>query len=211
MKTITSPYFPTTTDYNLPQLPYSKQALAPYMSEETLNYHYGKHLQAYLNNLKDLVKGTAFEHEDLVHIIQQAPEGGILNNAGQVMNHTLFFLQLSPNPAKRQPEGKLAEAIDRDFESFENFKQVFTKAAATLFGSGWAWLSADEQGKLYITQEKNGDIPLRKGYLPLLCIDVWEHAYYLDYQNVRGKFIEALWNLIDWAIIEERFALIGDK
>ena len=210
MKTFTSPFLPTTTDYNLPTLPYSKQALAPYMSEETLNYHYGKHLQAYLNNLKDLSKGTPYENEDLVHIIQNAPEGGLLNNAGQVMNHTLFFLQLSPTP-KQAPEGKLAAAIARDFESLDNFKQLFNKAAATLFGSGWAWLSADEEGKLHITQEKNGNIPLRQGWLPLLCIDVWEHAYYLDYQNARPKFIEAIWNLIDWSIIEGRFALIDEK
>ncbi len=168
----------------LPQLPYAADALAPKMSKETIEYHYGKHHQAYVNNLNNLIPGTPYENMPLEEIIVKAESGPIYNNAAQVWNHTFFFFTLSPTP-KSMPSGKLAEAINRDFGSFDAFKEQFTKAAAGLFGSGWTWLAADDNGKLSIVSESNAGNPLRKGLHPLLTVDVWEHAYYIDYRNVR--------------------------
>ena len=190
--------------FTMPQLPYERHELAPVISAETIDFHYGKHLNAYITNLNNLLLGSPFEDQPLNSIIESAPEGGILNNAGQVLNHTLYFLQFRPNPAHKEPTGKLAEAINRDFGDFESFKKAMSTAAATLFGSGWAWLSMDKDGKLVITQEVNGQNPVRKGLKPLMTIDVWEHAYYLDYQNRRPDHIAQLWNIIDWKVIEER-------
>ncbi|NCC10344.1 MAG: superoxide dismutase [Bacteroidia bacterium] len=190
--------------YEIAKLPYAPDALAPIISEKTIEFHYGKHFQAYVNNLNNLVPGTEFEGKSVEEIIQSAPDGAIFNNAGQVLNHALYFLQFSPNPSKKEPTGQLAEAIDRDFGSFEAFQKEFNATAATLFGSGWAWLSIDQAGKLHITKEGNGNIPLRQGLKPLLCFDVWEHAYYIDYQNRRADQINRLWEIIDWEVVESR-------
>lgn len=190
--------------YEMPQLPYASHELEPAISQSTIDYHYGKHLQAYVNNLNALVPGTEFEGKSVEEIVQTAPDGGIFNNAGQVLNHTLYFLQFTPQPTQAEPTGRLAEAIQRDFGSFENFKKEFNKAATTLFGSGWAWLSVDAEGKLHITQEANASNPLRRGLKPLLCFDVWEHAYYIDYQNRRTDHLNQLWNLIDWSVVAQR-------
>lgn len=190
--------------YEMPQLPYAAHELEPVISQSTIDYHYGKHLQAYVNNLNALVPGTEFEGKSVEEIVKTAPDGGIFNNTGQVLNHTLYFLQFAPQPKQAEPTGRLAEAIQRDFGSFENFKKEFNKAATTLFGSGWAWLSADAEGKLHITQEPNASNPLRRGLKPLLCFDVWEHAYYIDYQNRRADHLNQLWNLIDWNVVAQR-------
>lgn len=191
--------------FEMPKLPYANDALEPVISQQTLNFHYGKHLQTYVNNLNSLVPGTEFENKSLESIVATAPDGGIFNNAGQVLNHTLYFLQLAPRPSHQAPLGKLAESLNRDFGSFENFKKEFSAAAVSLFGSGWAWLSADKEGKLHITKEPNGSNPLRNGLIPLLCFDVWEHAYYLDYQNRRADHLNALWDIIEWEVIEQRY------
>ena len=191
-------------NYSMPTLPYSKDALAPVISQKTIDYHYGKHLQTYVNNLNALVSGTPFEGKTIEEIVVTAPDGAIFNNAGQVLNHTLYFLQFTPQPEKNQPEGKLAEAIERDFGNFEHFKDEMTKAATSLFGSGWAWLAMDKNGKLVIVKEPNGSNPLRQGLKPLLGFDVWEHAYYLDYQNRRTDHLANLWKIIDWEVVENR-------
>ena len=191
-------------NYSMPTLPYSKDALAPVISQETIDYHYGKHLQTYVNNLNALVSGTPFEGKTVEEIVATVPDGAIFNNAGQVLKHTLYFLQFTPQPEKNQPEGKLAEAIERDFGNFENFKDEMTKAATSLFGSGWAWLAMDKKGKLVIVKEPNGSNPLRQGLKPLLGFDVWEHAYYLDYQNRRTDHLANLWKIIDWEVVENR-------
>ena len=188
----------------MPKLPYANDALEPVLSEETVNFHYGKHLQAYVNNLNSLVKGTEFEEKNLEEIVATAPDGAIFNNAGQVLNHTLYFLQFAPGQKEKEPSGKLREAIDRDFGSFENFKKEFNAASVGLFGSGWVWLAADKQGKLHITQEANGSNPLRHGLMPLLGFDVWEHSYYLDFQNKRADHIQALWSIINWEAVASR-------
>lgn len=190
--------------YEMPKLPYASNALEPVISQSTINYHYGKHLQTYVNNLNFLVPGTEFEGKTVEEIVATAPDGAIFNNAGQVLNHTLYFLQFAPNPGKHEPSGKLAEAIDRDFGSFEHFKKEFNAASTGLFGSGWAWLSVDKEGKLHITKEANGSNPLRHGLKPLLGFDVWEHAYYLDYQNRRADHLDKLWEIIDWEVVEGR-------
>ncbi|HPF92333.1 MAG TPA: superoxide dismutase [Tenuifilaceae bacterium] len=189
--------------FELPKLPYNLDDLSPTISKQTLEFHYGKHHQAYVNNLNNLVPGTRFENADLETIVKEA-EGGIFNNGAQVWNHTFYFEAFSAKP-KAEPTGKLAEAIERDFGSFAKFKEAFTKAAATLFGSGWAWLVKDAYGHLEIVQESNAGNPLRNGQTPILTCDVWEHAYYLDYQNKRPDYLEGFWKLVDWAIVEKRF------
>lgn len=190
----------------MPQLPYAPDGLTPVISADTLSYHYGKHLQAYINNLNTLTAGTEYEQQTVEEIVASAPAGAIFNNAGQVLNHTLYFLQFTPAPQRNRPEGPLAEAIDRDFGSFENLQQEMSNQAATLFGSGWAWLYAGADGKLGLGKYPNAECPLRENRTPLLCIDVWEHAYYLDYQNRRADYIKALWNIIDWETIERRYS-----
>lgn len=186
----------------MPTLPYAPNALEPVISEQTINFHYGKHLQNYVNTLNTLIQGTEFEGKSVEEIVKTAPDGPIFNNAGQTLNHTYYFLQFKSPVKGNEPTGKIAEALVRDFGSFENFKKVFTQAAATLFGSGWAWLSQDKDGKLVITKEANAGNPLRHGNNPLLGIDVWEHAYYLDYQNRRADHLAALWDIIDWKVVE---------
>lgn len=190
--------------YSMPQLPYANDALEPVISQETINYHYGKHLQTYVNNLNSLVPNTPYAGKTIEEIVITAPDGAIFNNAGQVLNHTLYFQQFTPAPKQLEPSGKLAEAIRRDFGNFENFKDQMTQAATTLFGSGWAWLAMDKDGNLSIIKEANGSNPLRQGMKPLLGFDVWEHAYYLDYQNRRTDHLANLWKIIDWKVVENR-------
>lgn len=194
----------TMNNFELPKLPYGNGDLAPVISEETMNFHYGKHLLNYVNTLNTLVKGTEFEGKDINYVVKHAPEGPMYNNAGQVLNHTFYFLQFNPKPKSDKPSGKLLEAINKDFGSFDKFKEEFTKASITLFGSGWAWLSVDKSGKLVITKETNGGNPVRSDLKPLLGFDVWEHSYYLDYQNRRADHIDALWSIIDWEVVGSR-------
>ena len=189
--------------FELMALPYAPDALEPVISKETIAFHHGKHLAAYVNNLNGLLPGSGFEESTLEEIVCKA-EGGMLNNAGQILNHELYCGQFSGDP-KLAPTGKLNEAIVRDFGSFEAFKEEFVKKGATLFGSGWVWLSADKDGKLVITQELNAANPIQKGLKPLLTFDVWEHAYYLDYQNRRPDHLAALWQIVDWNVIENRY------
>jgi len=195
----------TMEKFKLMTLPYAPETLEPVISRETIAFHHGKHLAAYVNNLNALLPDSGFENSTLEEIVCKA-QGGILNNAGQILNHELYFGQLKAAQTVNQPTGKLAEAIDRDFGSFASFKETFQKAGATLFGSGWVWLSADADGKLVITQEANAANPIQRGLKPLLTFDVWEHAYYLDYQNRRPDHLTALWQIINWDIIEKRFS-----
>ena len=190
--------------FELMALPYALDALEPVISKQTLEFHHGKHLAGYVNNLNGLLPGSGFEEASLEEIVLKA-QGGMLNNAGQILNHELYFGQFRAPKADNAPTGKLAEAIVRDFGSFEAFKEAFQKSGATLFGSGWVWLSADKDGKLVITQEANAANPVQKGLKPLLTFDVWEHAYYLDYQNRRPDHLAALWQIIDWTVIEQRY------
>ena len=190
--------------FTLMVLPYAPEALEPVISKETIAFHHGKHLAAYVNNLNLLLEGSALSGSPLEEIVCKA-QGGILNNAGQILNHELYFGQFAAPKADNKPVGKLAEAIVRDFGSVEAFKDEFQKAGATLFGSGWVWLSADADGKLVITQEANAANPVQKGLTPLLTFDVWEHAYYLDYQNRRPDHLAALWQIVDWEVVEKRY------
>ena len=186
-------------------LPYAMDALEPVISKQTLEFHHGKHLVGYVNNLNGLLEGSPLAGLPLEEMVCKAT-GGMLNNAGQILNHNMYFEQFSAPKADNMPKGKLAEAIVRDFGSFEAFKEAFQKGGATLFGSGWVWLSADKDGKLVITQEANASNPIQKGLKPLLTFDVWEHAYYLDYQNRRPDHLAALWQIIDWEVIESRLS-----
>lgn len=190
--------------FTLMALPYAMDALEPVISKQTLEFHHGKHLAAYVNNLNALLDGSGFEEATLEEIVCKA-EGGILNNAGQILNHELYFGQFCGKPAKSEPTGPLANAFVNTFGSFEAFKEEFQKKGATLFGSGWVWLSADRAGQLFITQEANAANPVQKGLTPLLTFDVWEHAYYLDYQNRRPDHLAALWNIINWEEVELRY------
>lgn len=187
----------------LEQLPYEKNALEPIISANTLEFHYGKHHQAYVNNLNNLIVGTEFENEKCLTEIVKKAKGAIFNNAAQVWNHTFYWNQFNLN-GKKQPTGDLEHLINKYFGSFDEFKQKFSQASATLFGSGWAWLVKKPDGSVAITQESNAGNPLVNGDLPLLTCDVWEHAYYLDYQNKRPDYIQKFWELIDWKVIEER-------
>ena len=190
--------------FELITLPYADDALEPVISRQTIGFHHGKHLMAYVNNLNALLPGSPFESLPMEEIVKRS-EGGILNNAGQILNHELYFGQFAPAKDNNRPMGKIAEALARDFGSFEAFKEEFQKKGATLFGSGWVWLSADADGKLVITQEKNADNPVQRHLRPLLTFDVWEHAYYLDYQNRRPDHLSALWAIVNWEVIEQRY------
>ncbi len=189
--------------FELPKLPYKPDALSPFISAETIEFHYGKHHQAYVNNLNGLVPGTEFENSDLESIIKKA-EGPVFNNAAQIWNHTFYFESFSKD-GRKVPAGLLADAINKSFGSFESFKELFTKSAATLFGSGWAWLTVKDDGTLQILQESNAGNPLKKGLKPLLTCDVWEHAYYIDYRNRRPDYIKSFWEIIDWNVISKRY------
>ena len=191
--------------FELIALPYAPEALEPVISKQTLEFHHGKHLAGYVNNLNGLLEESPLAGLSLEEIVCKA-DGGILNNAGQILNHNLYFGQFGAPKADNRPIGKLAEAIVCDFGSFEAFKDEFQKKGATLFGSGWVWLSADKDGKLIITQETNAANPIQKGLKPLLTFDVWEHAYYLDYQNRRPDHLAALWQIIDWEVVGNRYS-----
>ena len=195
---------PIDGKFELMALPYAADALEPVISARTLEFHHGKHLAAYVNNLNAALPGSGLEGLSLEDVVLKA-QGGMLNNAGQILNHNLYFSQFRPPRADNAPTGRLAEAIDRDFGSFKAFKEAFATAGATLFGSGWVWLSADAAGSLTITQEPNAANPIQRGLRPLLTMDVWEHAYYLDYQNRRPDHLAALWQLIDWDVVEARY------
>jgi superoxide dismutase, Fe-Mn family len=188
--------------HELPKLPYALNALEPYISQRTLEFHYGKHHQAYVTNLNKLIAGTEFESLSLEDIIRKAG-GGIFNNGAQVWNHTFYWNCMKPNGGN-EPTGKLADAVAKNFGSFAEFKDKFSTAAATLFGSGWAWLVKKPDGSLAITQESNAGNPLKSGDLPLLTCDVWEHAYYLDKQNLRPGYIADFFNLVDWEAVAGR-------
>ena len=190
--------------FELMTLPYAPEALEPAISRETIGLHHGKHLQTYVTNLNNLLPGSGLEDLPLEDIVKRA-EGGLRNNAGQVMNHEMYFGQFRAAKKNNVPDGELMEAIDETFGSFATFREQFEKAAATLFGSGWAWLSAKEDGALVITQETNAGNPVQRGLRPLLTFDVWEHAYYLDYQNRRPAHFAALWQLINWAEVNRRY------
>jgi Fe-Mn family superoxide dismutase len=187
----------------LPKLPYKLDALAPFISTETLEFHFGKHHQTYVTNLNGLIPGTEFENSDLETMIRKA-EGPVFNNAAQIWNHTFYFESFSKD-GKKSPDGPLADTINSSFGSFEAFKELFTKSAVTLFGSGWAWLAKKDDGTLQILQESNAGNPLKKGLKPLLTCDVWEHAYYIDYRNRRADYVRSFWEIIDWEVIGKRF------
>lgn len=196
-------YLQKNGKFELIQLPYNADALAPVISAETIGFHYGKHLQAYVNNLNNLLPSSGFEGLSLEEIVTKS-EGGIFNNAGQILNHNLYFTQFKAPVMDNVPTGKIADAINAQFGSFEAFKAEFEKKGATLFGSGWVWLSSDKDGKLVITQETNAGNPLTKGLNPLLTFDVWEHAYYIDFQNRRPDYLTSLWQIINWNEINNR-------
>lgn len=190
---------PNNGQFAMPTLPY--EALGKVISKETLSFHHGKHLKAYVDNLNKMLPGSGLENLPLSEVIRKA-EGGLFNNAGQVLNHAMYFEQFANNP---KPMGdKMKALLERDFGSVEDFKKEFEAKGATLFGSGWVWLSADKDGKLVITQQKNAENPVTMGLTPLLTFDVWEHAYYLDYQNRRADYLAALWQIVDWQVVEGR-------
>jgi Fe-Mn family superoxide dismutase len=193
-------------EHTLPALPYAKNALAPHISEETFEYHYGKHHQAYVTNLNNLVKGTEYETLDLEAIIKKAPAGGVFNNAAQVWNHTFFWNSMKPNGGG-EPTGALAAAIKAKWGSFDEFKKAFTASAVGNFGSGWTWLVKKPDGSVDLANTSNAGTPLTGADKPLLTIDVWEHAYYIDYRNARPKFVETFLNaLANWDFAAANFA-----
>lgn len=183
----------------LPPLPYGPSDLAPVISQETIEYHYGKHEQTYIDNVNKMIEGTPYAEMPLEQIIREA-EGALFNNASQAWNHIFYFFSFSPD-GRRAPQGKLAEAIEQQWGSLENFQKEFEQAGVTLFGSGWVWLSKDPQGKLVISKENNAGSPLTKGHTPLLTFDVWEHAYYIDYRNRRADYLNAWWGLVNWETV----------
>lgn len=187
----------------LPDLPYGKDALAPTISAETIEFHYGKHHKAYVDNLNNLIKGTDNENKSLEEIVKSS-SGPIFNNAAQVWNHTFYWHCLSPKGGGK-PTGDLLKAIETSFGSFEKFKEDFSTAAVKQFGSGWAWLTKDSTGKLSIESTSNAETPLTKGKTPLLTCDVWEHAYYVDYRNARPKYVESFWNIVNWNFVADNF------
>ncbi len=189
--------------HKLPALKFGPKDLEPHISERTIEFHYGKHHQAYVNNLNKLVEGTKFEQASLEDIIRDA-EGGIFNNCAQVWNHSFYFDGFSPKGGG-MPKGILGDALERDFHSFSEFQEQFTAAANTLFGSGWVWLVKGSEGKLKIMQESNAGNPIRGGLIPILACDVWEHAYYLDYQNRRPDYMKSFWEIVDWEMVAARF------
>ena len=192
--------------FTLIQLPYEMEALEPVISAQTLSFHHGKHLQAYVDNLNKLLPGSGFEGMALEEIVRKAPAGPVFNNVGQILNHNLYFTQFrAVGDVPQEPSGALAAQIQKQWGSLEAFKTEFEAKGVGLFGSGWVWLSADADGSLVITQEQGASNPVVKGLKPLLTFDVWEHAYYLDYQNRRAAHLSALWQIVDWKVVEGRF------
>ena len=192
------------TKLELPDLPFAETALEPHISAETLQYHHGKHHAKYVSNLNDLVAGTEMEGEPLEEIIRKAPES-IFNDAAQAWNHQFYWNCLSPNGGGR-PTGALADAIDQQYGSFDDFKDQFNEAATTLFGSGWVWLIKDTNGNLAIQSASNAGTPVRDGLTPILTCDVWEHAYYIDFRNAKAKYLDAFWSLADWDFAAKQYA-----
>lgn len=188
----------------LPELGYQLTDLSPMMSQRTLSYHYGKHFQSYVDNLNHLIEGTEFEGLTLEDLVRKAPEGPVANNAGQVLNHQLFFQQFRPEKNAKVPTGELLFLIDQSFGYFDNMREQIDKAAKSLFGSGWVWLAMNDEGKMQVLSLPNADNPLRHGLKPILTIDLWEHAYYLDYQNRRAEYLENFWMLVNWQVISKR-------
>jgi len=191
-------------EHKLPELPYALDALAPHISKETLEFHYGKHHQTYVTNLNNLIKGTEFENLSLEEIVKKS-SGGVFNNSAQVWNHTFYWFGLSPKGGG-EPSGALAEAINKKWGSFAKFKEEFTKTAVGTFGSGWAWLVKKADGSLDLVSTSNAATPLTTADKALLTCDVWEHAYYIDYRNARPKYVESFWNLVDWQFVAKNFA-----
>lgn len=194
---------PINGKFQLVKLPYGPKALEPAISTETLSFHYGKHLKTYVNNLNALLPGSPYEGMALEDVVKKG-DGAVFNNAGQVLNHQLYFTQFGAPKSGNHPSANFMKRIVADFGSFEGFKEEFEKKGTALFGSGWVWLSADNDGKLIITQEPNAGNPITKGLTPLLTFDVWEHAYYLDYQNRRPAYLTALWSIVNWTAVEAR-------
>ena len=190
--------------FTLISLPYAPTALEPVISAQTLSFHHGKHLQAYVNNLNAALPGSEFEGLSLEEIICRS-SGGVFNNAGQILNHNLYFTQFRAPQADAAPKGVLAAQIDKQFGSLEAFQAEFVAKGAGLFGSGWVWLQADAAGELSVAQYAGADNPVAHGFTPLLTFDVWEHAYYLDYQNRRPDHLKALWPLVDWDVVAQRY------
>lgn len=187
----------------LPKLPYALDALQPHISKETLEYHYGKHHQAYVTNLNNLIKDTEFSDQPLESIIMKS-SGGVFNNSAQVWNHTFYWNCLTPN--SKEPTGKLADAIIKSFGSLDEFKKRFSQTAITTFGSGWGWLVKNKQGELELLSTSNADLPMKHDKKALLTCDVWEHAYYIDYRNARPTYVEKFWDLVNWEFVAENFA-----
>ena len=194
--------------FKLVDLPYAQDALAPVISAQTISFHHGKHLQTYVDNLNKLLPGSGLEDLPLMEIVAKAPAGPLFNNAGQVLNHEMYFLQFKPaGDAGSQPGmTKLHQQIVTQWGTLDAFKEEFAAKGAGLFGSGWVWLAAEKDGHLVITQEPNAGNPAAKGLAPILTFDVWEHAYYLDYQNRRPAYLAALWDILDWCVLEARYA-----
>ena len=189
--------------FTQPKLPYAQDALAPVISPTTIEFHYGKHERAYIDTLNKLIEGTEFEEMPLEEIIVKS-DGKLFNNASQAWNHIFYFFQFSHDGFK-EPSGKLREQIDKQYGSLDEFKKQFEEAGVGIFGSGWVWLASDADGKLFIIQGKNAENPMTQGLKPILVFDVWEHAYYLDYQNLRASYLHKLWDIVDWAIVEMRY------
>jgi len=190
--------------FTLPPLPYAMDALQPIISKETLEYHYGKHHQAYVTNLNNLIKGTEFEQATLEQIVLKS-SGGIFNNAAQVWNHTFYWNCMRTPRANNAPQGALAKAIEANFGSLDGFKEQFNKIAIGTFGSGWGWLVKDSSGKLFIESTSNAGTPMTSGKIALLTCDVWEHAYYIDYRNARPTYVSKFWELVNWDFVEKNF------
>ena len=193
-----------TNPFNLPELGYQLADLAPMMSEKTMSYHYGKHFQTYIDNLNRMINGSHYEGLNIEDIVRKAPEGPILNNAGQVFNHQLFFSQFLPSKDAKRPTEELLFLIEQSFGTFDDMRKQFNESAKNFFGSGWTWIAMDCNGKLQVISLPNGDNPLRYGLKPILTIDLWEHAYYLDYQNRRSDYIVNFWMLVNWRVISKR-------
>lgn len=190
--------------FHLPELGYQLTDLAPMMSQKTLSYHYGKHFQTYIDNLNMLIEDTKYEGLPLDDIVRKAPDGPIANNAGQVLNHQLFFEQFLPDKDAKMPSGDMLFLIEQSFSQFDTMRELMDKTAKSFFGSGWGWLAMDNEGKMQIIALPNGDNPIRHGLRPILTIDLWEHAYYLDYQNRRAEYLENFWLLVNWRVISKR-------
>lgn len=192
--------------FTIPELDYALDALEPTISRQTMELHYGKHLQGYLDNLNGLIADSDFQKASLEDLIFSA-SGALFNNGAQVWNHIFYFQTLSPNP-QAAPTGALLQAIEHSFETFAQFREEFERQAASLFGSGWLWLAKDSMDELHIIPRSNAENPLRDGLIPLLTFDLWEHAYYLDYQNRRAEHVSKIWDVVDWAVVERRYVCV---